>query len=155
VKKVLLIIFSILLLTSCKINQDDGKERMYLSDNYYNNGEFIELKSDDLLDKVNDTYLLFTYNNYCSLPIPCEDIFKSFAKKYKIDFISMPFGEFKNTEFYNTVEYAPSVLIIKNNKIVAYLDANSNDDLDKYQKLKEFEKWLDKYIYFSKKVGTK
>ena len=150
-KKVLLIIFSILLLTGCKINQDDGKERMYLSDNYYNNGEFIELKSNDLLDKVNDTYLLFTYNNYCSLPIPCEDIFKSFAKKYKIDFISMPFGEFKNTEFYNTVEYAPSVLIIKDNKIVAYLDANSDKDLEKYQDLKEFELWLDKYIYFNKK----
>ena len=150
-KKVLLIIFSILLLTGCKINQDDGKERMYLSDNYYNNGEFIELKSNDLLDKVNDTYLLFTYNNYCSLPIPCEDIFKSFAKKYKIDFISMPFGEFKNTEFYNTVEYAPSVLRIKDNKIVAYLDANSDKDLEKYQDLKEFELWLDKYIYFNKK----
>ena len=150
-KKVLIIIFSILLLTGCKINQDDGKERMYLSDSYYNKGEFIELKSDDLSDKVNDTYLLFTYNNYCSLPIPCEDIFKSFAKKYKIDFISMPFGEFKNTEFYNTVEYAPSVLIIKDNKIVAYLDANSDKDLEKYQDLKEFELWLDKYIYFNKK----
>lgn len=150
-KKVFILMLLILILTSCKLNQNDGKERIYLSDNYYNKGEFIDLKSNNLLDKVNDTYLLFTYNSYCNLPIPCEDIFKSFAKKYKIDFISISFEEFKNTEFYNTVKYAPSIMIVKDNKVVSYLDANSDKDLNKYQDLKEFESWLDNYIYFNKK----
>lgn len=150
-KKIFIIMLSFLILTGCKLNQNDGKERIYLSDNYYNKGEFIELKSDDLLDKVNDTYILFTYNSYCSLPVPCEDIFKSFAKKYDIDFVSIPFEEFKNTKFYNTVKYAPSIIIIKNNEIVDYLDANSDKDLNKYQDQKEFESWLDNYIYFTKK----
>ena len=150
-KKIFIIMLSFLILTGCKLNQNDGKERIYLSDNYYNKGEFIEIKSNDLLDKVNDTYILFTYNSYCSLPVPCEDIFKSFAKKYDIDFISISFEEFKNTKFYNTVKYAPSIIIIKNNEIVDYLDANSDKDLNKYQDQKEFESWLDNYIYFTKK----
>lgn len=150
-KKTFIIMLSFLVLTGCKLNQNDGKERIYLSDNYYNKGEFIEIKSNDLLDKANDIYVLFTYNSYCSLPVPCEDIFKSFAKKYKIDFISIPFEEFKNTKFYETVEYAPSIIIIKNNEIVDYLDANSDKDLNKYQDQKEFESWLDNYIYFTKK----
>ena len=42
-------------------------------------------------------------------------------------------------------------MIIKNNEIVAYLDANSDEDLNRYQDLEEFESWLDNYIYFSKK----
>lgn len=150
-KKAFIIMLSFLVLTGCKLNQNDGKERMYLSNEYYNKGEFIEIKSNDLLDKVNDTYVLFTYNSYCSLPVPCEDIFKSFAKKYDIDFVSIPFEEFKNTKFYETVEYAPSIIIIKNNEIVDYLDANSDKDLNKYQDQKEFESWLDNYIYFTKK----
>ena len=152
-KKILLIFLSILLLVGCthKINQDDDKERIYLSDSYYNKGEFVDIKPKDLLDKVNDTYLLFTYNSYCSLPVSCEDIFKSFAKKYKIDFLTIPFEEFRNTKFYENVKYAPSVMIIKNNEIVAYLDANSDEDLNRYQDLEEFESWLDNYIYFSKK----
>ncbi len=150
-KKIFIIMLSFLVLTGCKLNQNDGKERMYLSDEYYNRGEFIELKSNDLLDKIDDTYVLFTYNSYCSLPVPCEDIFKSFAKKYDIDFVSISFEEFKNTKFYNTVKYAPSIIIIKNNEIVDYLDANSDKDLNKYQDQKEFESWLDKYIYFNKK----
>ncbi len=150
-KKVFMIVLLITLLTGCKLHQNDNKERIYLSDNYYNEGKFIDLKSDELLDKVNDTYILFTYNSYCNLPISCEDIFKSFAKKYKIDFISISFEEFKNTELYTTVKYAPSVMIIKDNKVLSYLDANSDKDLNKYQDLKEFESWLDNYIYFNKK----
>lgn len=150
-KKVFTIFIMLLFLTSCKLNQNDNKERIFLSNNYYNKGEFIEIKSDDLLDKVNDTYILFTYNSYCNLPISCEDIFKSFAKKYDIDFVSIPFEEFKNTKFYETVEYAPSIIIIKNDEIVDYLDANSDKDLNKYQDQKEFESWLDNYIYFTKK----
>ena len=152
-KKILILFLSILLLVGCthKMNQDDDKERIYLTSSYYNKGEFVDIKSDDLLDKVNDTYLLFTYNSYCNLPISCEDIFKSFGKKYKIDFLTISFEEFKDTRFYETVKYAPSVMIIKNNEIVDYLDADSDDDLNRYQDLEEFESWLDNYIYFSKK----
>ena len=152
-KKIFIALLSVLLLVGCtkKIKQDDGIERMYLDNQYYNKGNFIGVKANDLLEKVDDTYILYTYNNYCSLPISCEEIFKDFAKKYRIDFLTIPFGEFKETEFYNTVKYAPSVLIIKNNEIVAYLDAESDDDLNKYQDEKEFESWMDKYIYFNKK----
>ena len=152
-KKILVLFLSILLLVGCnnKMNQDDDKERIYLTDNYYNKGEFINIKSDNLLDKVDDTYLLFTYNSYCSLPVSCEEVFKSFAKKYKIDILTIPFEEFRNTKFYGTIKYAPSVIIISKNEVVAFLDANSDDDLNKYQDVEEFEKWLDNYIYFSKK----
>jgi hypothetical protein len=144
---------SILLLTGCtnKLNQNDDKERIYLSDEYYRKGEFIDLNSKDLLDKKNDTYVLFTYNSYCNLPVSCEEIFKDFAKKYKIDFISISYEEFKKTKFHDTVEYAPSVMIIEKDNIIGYLDANSDDDLNRYQDLNEFESWMDKYIYFNKK----
>ena len=152
-KKIFIIVLSILLLVGCthKMNQDDDKKRIYLSDSYYNKGEFINIESKELLDKVNDTYLLFTYNSYCNLPVSCEEIFKSFAKKYKIDFLTIPIDEFKNTKFYKTVKYAPSVMIIKNDEIIAYLDAESDVDLNRYQNLEEFESWLDNYIYFNKK----
>ncbi len=152
-KRIFIIMLSILLLTGCtnKLNQNDDKERIYLSDEYYRKGEFIDLNSKDLLDKKNDTYVLFTYNSYCNLPVSCEEIFKDFAKKYKIDFISISYEEFKKTKFHDTVEYAPSVMIIEKDNIIGYLDANSDDDLNRYQDLNEFESWMDKYIYFNKK----
>lgn len=129
-------------------NHDSNK--IYLSNKYYNDGNFIKVKSDDLNNLENENYILFTYNNYCNMSKPCEDIFKEFMEKYKINFLSMPFDEFKKNDFYKKVKYAPSVIIVKKGKIVAYLDANSDDDLVKYQDVNEFEKWLDNYVYFSK-----
>ena len=129
-------------------NHDTHK--IYLSNKYYNEGSFIKVKSDDLNNLENENYILFTYNNYCNMSIPCEDIFKEFMEKYKINFLSMPFDEFKKTKFYKKVKYAPSVIVVKKGSIVTYLDANSDDDLDRYQDVNEFKKWLDNYIYFSK-----
>ncbi len=152
-KRITLIIICILSLSlygcSNKINQNDGIKRFYLTEKYYNKGEFIT--TNDLNNVKNESYILFVYNNYCNLPIPCEDIFKEFMAKYQIDFLSMPFEKFKDTSFYENVQYAPSIIIVKEGQIVSFLDANKDDDLEKYQNVNEFEKWLNNYVYFTKK----
>ena len=149
-KKIVVIVLSVFLLTGCfnnKTNQDDGIERINLTISYYNKGEFI--KVDDLTGIDDDTYVLFTYNNFCNLAVSCDKIFESFMKKYSIDFISIPFDKFKSTYLYETVKYAPSIIIVKDKEVVSYLDANSDEDLDKYQDEKAFEGYLNKYIYFN------
>lgn len=129
------------------ITKDD---RFYLSDEYYNNNSFIEITSDQVDGLINKKYILFTYNNYCSFTIPCDKIFEKFSKDYNIEILSISYEQFKTTSFYKTVKYAPSVMIISNNKIVAYLDAENNNDVDKYQNVDAFKNWLEKYIYLEK-----
>jgi hypothetical protein len=129
------------------ITKDD---RFYLSDDYYNNSSFIEINSEQIDALSNKKYLLFTYNNYCSFEIPCDKIFEKFSSDYNIEILSISFEQFKNTQFYKIVKYAPSVMIISNNKVVAYLDAENNNDVDKYQNVDAFKEWLEKYIYLEK-----
>ena len=126
--KILILVVLVTFVSGC-FNSD--VEKFYLDEKYYSNGKFIELTSDEyeLLDSKN--YVVFTYNNFCTLKIPCESIFKEFMDKYKIDFISIPFDEFKSTNLYKRVKYAPSVIVVKDGSVVAYLDAESDDDLDK------------------------
>ena len=68
-------------------------EKFYINDKYYNNGEFIKITSNDLNNLINskDSFLLYTYNDYCSLKIPCDDIFRSVMNKYKINDIGLLF----------------------------------------------------------------
>lgn len=141
-KKAVLLIITILLITGCKEKQ---KEKFYLDNKYYNEGKFI--KVDNIENLKNDSYILYAYNNYCTFNKPCEDIFKEYMEKYKIDFVSIPFEKFKKTSLYLQVRYGPSILIIKKGKIITYLDANKDKDKDKYQDTKEFEKWINQYIY--------
>lgn len=144
-KKILLFVVCMCLLTSCS-----GNKKIYLSNEFYSEGNFKEINNDSINQYNNKTYLLFTYNNYCSLPIPCDKIFLKVAKKNNISILSMPFSEFKKTVFYDTVKYAPSIIIVDEGKVIKYLDANKDEDLEKYQDVDKFEKWLNENIYLKK-----
>jgi hypothetical protein len=138
-KKLIIILLPLLILTGCK-----KQEKINLNKKYYNEGKFITINSLENLEE--ETYILYTYNNYCSFEIPCDQIFKQYMEKYKIDFLQIPFKQFKETNLYKKVKYAPSIIIVKEGKIISYLDANKNKDLKKYQDINEFEKWINKYI---------
>ncbi len=143
---ILVVIFSIFILCSCeKQKEDDSK--IYLDKKFYEKSEIIKIKADEF-KKINaKSYVVFTYNSYCNFTIPCDDIFKEVMDKYNLSFYGLPIAEMKKTFIYDTVKYAPSIVIIKNGKIIAYLDAESDEDLPKYQDTDEFEKWLGSYIH--------
>ena len=144
-KKILTILCLLIILTTgCQ----NGQERFHLDKKYYNKGEYINVDDKEFSKIKGENYILFTYNNFCNLPKPCEQIFKKFMKKYNIDFLSISFDKFKKTSLYKTVKYAPSIIIVKEGKIVTYLDADNDDDLDKYQDENKFENWIKSYIYF-------
>jgi len=148
-KKYLLIIVLIIPFILCGCT--DKNEKIYLSDKYYRDGVYLDVHSSDIDNLKNDNYLLFIYNPYCNFKIPCDKVFEETMDKYKIDILSMAIEEYKKTELFNTVRYAPSILVIKKGKIIAYLDANNDDHLDLYQDSNKFEEWLSKYVYLEKK----
>lgn len=139
----LIIVFGYILLNKKDIT------KYYLDDKYYNNGTFIELNATEL-DNMTGNYVVFTYNYYCQFATPCEDIFKEYMEKYKIDFLSIPFEQFKNTKLHETVIYAPSIILVNDGEIVDYLSTDNDDDIDRYQDLEKFEDWINQYIYIEK-----
>lgn len=148
-KIIFTMICTLFLLMGCS-SRDKVVDKIYLDDEYYSTGNFVNIKNNDLSNLKDKNYVLFTNNNYCSMSIPCDKIFLEFMEKYKIDFLYMSFDELKKTSFHKKIKYAPSVLVVNKGKIIAYLDANSDDDLEKYQDVNKFEDWISKYIYFSK-----
>lgn len=146
-KKIYYIILCILLvfITGCK----KSKEKISLDKKYYSTGEFINVNSEEVSKLDSENYILYSYNNYCAFSVPCEDIFKEFMNKYKIDFLSIKFEEFKKTKYYKKIKYAPSIIIISKGEIIAYLDPNSNADLNKYQDVTKLEEWIKGYVEIS------
>ncbi len=141
--KKIIIIIAIFLLVGCTNNK-----KFYLTEKYYNNGDFINVTSNEI--PYNESYILYTYNNFCVLPVHCETIFKKVMENNKIDMLSIPFDDFKKTSLYKEVKYAPSIIIVNNGDIVSYFDANSDNDLEKYQNIAKFEEGLKEYVYLNK-----
>lgn len=142
-KKIILLFLVLIFACACA-----KQDKFLLEDTYYGNGSLVEVTTNDIENKLNskESFLLFTYNNYCTLDIPCEDIFEEFTKKYQLSILSIPYDDFKKTSLHQKVKYAPSVLIIKEGKIVSYLDANAESDLKKYQDIEAFDSWIKEYI---------
>lgn len=62
-KKIVVIVLSVFLLTGCfsnKTNQEDGTKRIYLTSSYYNKGEFIKVDDLTTLEMILIYYLLTT-----------------------------------------------------------------------------------------------
>lgn len=137
------IIIICLFLSACT-----NSSKFSIEKEYYKESKYIDVNSEDIkkLKENKKSFIVFTYNNYCMLEIPCDEIFKKVMNKYNISFLYLPYEEMKNTFIYDEVKLAPSVILIKEGKIVAYLDAESDEDLLKYQDTEEFEKWLTSYI---------
>ena len=140
----------IYLIKNCDKKEEVEINKFYIEEKYYNEGKYIKIKSDDYNNIKDESYVLFIYNNFCTMKVPCEYIFEKVMKKYKIDFLSMGIDDFKKIELYNEVKYAPSIIIVNKGNIVTYLDAESDADSIKYHNEEEFEKWIDKYIYLTK-----
>lgn len=112
------------------------------------NETFITITKDELNNKLNnkETFLLFTYNSYCTFQKPCDEIFNQGLTDLNLTSYKIPFEEFKETKLYGKVKYAPTIIIIDKGNIKAYLDANSNSDYNYYQNVEEFKTWINKYV---------
>ena len=152
-KKVIFVIIPLLLIGIITFVLMNNKgEKFSLEDKYYGTGEFIDVSNSELenIIKNKENFLLYTYNNYCSLPIPCDSIFWSVMKEYGFNILQIKFSDFKETNLYKKVKLAPSVLIFKDGKLIEFLDAESDNDLKKYQDKEEFKNWLNNYIELKK-----
>ena len=157
-KKKLLIIISILLfiiillIYTYKLNN-----KFYLTKKYYDNYQYkvINHKKVEKMISNNDSFVLFTNNDFCIFKVPCDNIFKSVFKDSNMTLFYIRFDEFKKTSLYKKVNYAPSVLLINNGQLITYLDPDSDSDSKVYQSKKEFRKWLEKYIYLNEKDNLK
>lgn len=143
-KRIILLVLVILSMTGC--TKENSK--FYLNDEYYNAGKLVDIDSKELTNmlKSNDSFILFTYNPYCNFKVSCENVVENFSKNNNITIFKIPFEEFKNTKLYNTIKYAPSIILVNKGKIETYLDPNKDEDSIKYQDEKALKDYIEMYI---------
>ena len=145
-KKILLVLLSILLLTGCK------QEKFYLEDKYYENSNLIEPTTEEVNELFNnkESFAAFVYTPGCISCAEFEKVTDEFRKENNIVFYHIKSEVSKETKIHEKVIYSPSAILVKDGEIIAYLDATSDKDLDVYKSKDNFKSWLEKYIYLEK-----
>ena len=127
-------------------------EKFYIEDTFYNKGGLQDISINEVnkLIKNKKSFVLFTYNDFCTFSVPCDSVFEDTSKSLDIQILQIPYRDFKKTVLKKEIDYGPSILIIKEGKVVKYLDAESDKDKELYQDVSKFKTWLSKYIYTKK-----
>ena len=145
-KKILLVLLSILLLTGCK------QEKFYLEDKYYEDNYLIEptLEEVNSLFENKESFAAFVYTPGCISCAEFEIVTTNFRKENDIIFYHISSDIAKDTKIHDKVIYSPSAILVKEGEIVAYLDATSDEDLKYYKTSENFKLWLEQYIEIEK-----
>ena len=127
-----------------------------LEKKYYGNSEFKELTISeyDKLIEDKESFAIFIYQPLCTTSYEFNKVLTEFANKNQISFYKMAFSDMKKTSLKEEVKYYPSFVIIKNGKVVDSLDANSDEDVDRYKKIDAFKEWFTSYVKLKKVKGT-
>lgn len=140
-KKIIVLILISLLLVGC-----NGKIK--LEDKYYKRSEFIDidyLDVDDLI-KSKENFVVFIYQPMCTMSSEFEKLLDEYMDIRKISIYKMSFTDMKKTSLKDTVKFYPSFIIFKDGEVVDFLDADSDEDTNKYKILKAFKEWFEGYV---------
>lgn len=104
--------------------------------------EIDKTKLQEMIDNKK-TFIIYTYNSYCSFPVPCKDIFLDSMKKLNIKLYGIPFNDSKSII---GLDYGPSVVIYNEGKRMTYLDPEQDEDTKRFQEKESFIEWIKAYV---------
>lgn len=145
-KKFLLIIVLSLMLVGC------GKvEKFYLEDELYDKGTITEINVDELekLEEDKKNFAVFVYLPGCTSCAAFRTVLDEFVVDYNMEIYTISILDVTDTSIDEVVEYAPSLVLYNEGKVVDYLDSTSDEDKPALTSVSGLEKWLEEYIYFS------
>ena len=143
----LLLISIIIVLIVLIINKKDN--RVKLTQNDYNNANLITLDEEKLKEKQEnkETFIVYIHvPGLCTSEIPFDPLVNKFIKQNEITIYSLPYSILKNTNLNEYIKYSPSLAIIKDGKLLRFLDANSDKDFEYYSSLEGLNKWVKSYV---------
>lgn len=144
-KKLLLILLTLFIFVAC------SSKPFSLDEEYYFHKDLIEIESLDQVQQMVDdekSFALFVYMDGCTSCAAFKPVLNTFLTQNEMTFYQISasiIGEDKNNSIMKAIEYAPSVLLYNKGKVVASLDAMSDDDLPYYKTADAFTSWFIKY----------
>ena len=129
-----------------------NKRVFSLEEKYYKDAALYEINYSDLEKLVSDkeSFGVFVYQPLCETSAGFETILNNFTKQYQMNFYKVAFSSIKGTDLGKRIKYYPSFIIYKDGKIVDYLEADKNEDTNKYKDINEFTSWISSYINLPK-----
>ncbi|MBR5419278.1 hypothetical protein IK110_03460 [Candidatus Saccharibacteria bacterium] len=121
-----------------------------LEDEYYGTSEAIEITKDDYesLIKREKSFVVLVDKPGCVTTQTMRGFMSNFPEDMQFKYYHLYWDEAKESSLHEKVKYTPSVALIHNGKVIAFLDADSKEDADRYSDASALKDWIREYIKF-------
>lgn len=146
-RKIISLMIIILVLTACT-----SSKRITLENKYYNtDSSLIEIDQDKLLEleKSKENFIVFVYLPNCITSYNFNNLLMEFLNKNQMSFYKISSTEVDSTKISEKIKYYPSLVIYQDGKIIAYLDANDDEEIKYFEDIDELSAWIYKYVNFN------
>lgn len=142
------ILFVLIITTVTSLITNKSEKKFYLEDSYYETNNMTEIKIDELNQLIDDkkSFAVFIYQPMCVTSSDFENILSEYLEENHISIYKIAFSNIKNTDIGKSVKYYPSFIIYNKGRMIDFLEANKDEDVDFYTSKEGFEKWFTSYI---------
>lgn len=134
-----------------------GPSEVELDPEYYNSdttlayedGDFLELLTPERLSELTGagkSFVVFIDQSNCVVANRMRGFVTDYAKEAGIKVYRMMFSEMKETPLHEEIKYYPSMAIVSDGSLVAWLDADSDEDAAIYNDYGAFQEWMNQWI---------
>ena len=71
-----------------------------------------------------------------------------YATERHIRYVYYPWSLFRETSYHDQIQYAPTIALFGEGRLVAFLRADADADIAKYNSYDSFAEWLDGYLTY-------
>ena len=145
-KKVFVTLVLLIILVGC------GNKKFYLDEEHYEKGVITSITRDELnkLEKDKKNFMVFVYLPGCTSCAEFRSVLEGYIEDNTLEFYTIAINDLKDSVILDHIEFAPSLVLYKEGKIVDALDAASDKDKDALTTEEGLVDWLDDYIYLTK-----
>lgn len=127
-----------------------SNSKFRLDEEYYGKSEKVSISKDEYekLISKKKSFVVMTDNNKCIATSNMSGFMSEMPADRQFKYYRLAWPEALESSLHEKVKFAPSIAIIHNGEVVAFLDAESEKDEPAYNGANALQAWFERYISF-------
>ena len=119
-----------------------------LDEDNFGAAEFVEISDEEYETMLSEqkSFVVFVDQDGCITAKGLKSITEEISKEKNLRIYKIMFADARKTSMYDNVKYYPSFVIVKKGKIVSWLKADADEDVERYKDKTALSNWLNNYL---------
>lgn len=125
-----------------------GEKKFPLDSDNFGSTSQVTITGEEYEDLIKNqkSFLIFVDQSGCITAEGLKKLVNTTSESKNLRFYRIMYADMRNTSLFGSVKYYPSVALVNKGKVVSWLRADADEDINRYKDQKSFDDWLNQHI---------